>query len=142
MREKKTLILSTATLFIVPLQLMFSVFLLLRGHDEPGGGFIAGLVASGAIALYAFAFGAAATRQWLRLDPRDLLAAGLLMGLASTLPALFAGEALLTAAWWSLPLPGGDSVKLSTPLIFDIGVYCAVIGTIVTIVMGLLEAEE
>lgn len=142
MSESKTLILNTATLFIVPLQLMFSLFLLLRGHDEPGGGFIAGLVAAGAIALYAFAFGVEAARQWLRFDPRDLLAAGLLLGLGSTLPALIAGEPLLTAAWWSVPLPGGDSVKLSSPLIFDVGVYCAVIGTIVTIVMGLMEAEE
>ena len=52
-----SLIMRTAALVVLPLQLVFSVFLLLRGHDAPGGGFIGGLVASGALALYLYAFG-------------------------------------------------------------------------------------
>ncbi|MBE0485025.1 Na+/H+ antiporter subunit B [Marinobacter sp.] len=140
--KSNTMILHTAALLIMPLQLMFSIFLLLRGHDEPGGGFIGGLVAAGAFVLYAFAFGAEATRRILRVGPRDLLGAGLLLGLASTLPALFSGQPMLTAHWWDLPLPGGDYLKLSTPLIFDIGVYLAVLGTITSFVIGLMEAEE
>jgi len=140
--KSNTMILHSAALLIMPLQLMFSVFLLFRGHDEPGGGFIGGLVAAGAFVLYAFAFGAEATRRLLRVDPRDLLAAGLLFGLASTLPALLSGQAMLTAHWWEVPLPGGSYLKLSTPLIFDIGVYFAVLGTIMTFVIGLMEAEE
>lgn len=51
--KSNTVILHTAALAIMPLQLMFSVFLLLRGHDEPGGGFIGGLVAASAFVLYA-----------------------------------------------------------------------------------------
>lgn len=140
--KSNTMILHTAALLIMPLQLMFSIFLLFRGHDEPGGGFIGGLVAAGAFVLYAFAFGAEATRRILRVGPRDLLGAGLLLGLASTLPALFSGQPMLTAHWWDLPLPGGDYLKLSTPLIFDIGVYLAVLGTITSFVIGLMEAEE
>ncbi|MFO8142072.1 MAG: Na+/H+ antiporter subunit B [Marinobacter sp.] len=140
--KSNTMILHTAALLIMPLQLMFSVFLLFRGHDEPGGGFIGGLVAAGAFVLYAFAFGAEAARRILRVDPRDLLGAGLLLGLVSTLPALFSGQPMLTAHWWELPLPGGDYLKLSTPLIFDIGVYFAVLGTIMTFVIGLMESEE
>ncbi len=73
--KPNTLILHTAALAIMPLQLMFSVFLLLRGHDEPGGGFIGGLVAASAFVLYAFSFGAQATRKLLRVHPKDLLAA-------------------------------------------------------------------
>jgi len=140
--KSNTMILHTAALLIMPLQLMFSIFLLFRGHDEPGGGFIGGLVASGAFVLYAFAFGAEATRRILRVAPRDLLAAGLLMGLVSTLPAFFSGQPMLTAHWWEVPLPGGAYLKLSTPLIFDIGVYFAVLGTIMTFVVGLMESEE
>ena len=140
--KSNTMILHSAALLIMPLQLMFSVFLLFRGHDEPGGGFIGGLVAAGAFVLYAFAFGAVATRRTLRVDPRDLLAAGLLLGLVSTIPALLYGQPMLTAHWWDMPLPGGDYLKLSTPLIFDIGVYLAVLGTIMTFVVGLMEAEE
>jgi len=78
MNESNTLILRTATLFLMPLQLLFSVFLLLRGHDEPGGGFIAGLVASGAVVLFLFSYGVREARSLLRVDPRDFLAAGLL----------------------------------------------------------------
>lgn len=140
--KSNTMILHTAALLIMPLQLMFSIFLLFRGHDEPGGGFIGGLVAAGAFVLYAFAFGAEATRRILRVDPRDLLGAGLLLGLASTLPSLLSGQPMLTSHWWEVPLPGADYLKLSTPLIFDIGVYLAVLGTITTFVVGLMESEE
>ncbi|QSP94651.1 Na+/H+ antiporter subunit B [Marinobacter salinisoli] len=140
--NSNTLILHTAALAIMPLQLMFSVFLLLRGHDEPGGGFIGGLVAASAFVLYAFAFGARPTRRLMRVNPRDLLAAGLLFGLASTLPALLSGQPMLTAHWWQLPLPGEGYLKLSTVLIFDIGVYLAVLGTLMTFVIGLMESGE
>ncbi|AFP31841.1 Na+/H+ antiporter subunit B [Marinobacter sp. BSs20148] len=140
--KTNTLILHTAALFIMPLQLMFSLFLLLRGHDEPGGGFIGGLVAASAFVLYAFAFGSTATRRILRVDPRDLLSAGLLFALASTIPAFLAGQPMLTAHWWELPLPGDTYLKLSTVLIFDIGVYAAVLGTIMTFVISLMESEE
>ena len=140
--KTNTLILHTAALFIMPLQLMFSLFLLLRGHDEPGGGFIGGLVAASAFVLYAFAFGSTATRRILRVDPRDLLSAGLLFALASTIPAFLAGQSMLTAHWWELPLPGDTYLKLSTVLIFDIGVYAAVLGTIMTFVISLMESDE
>ncbi|PAV25787.1 Na(+)/H(+) antiporter subunit B [Tamilnaduibacter salinus] len=138
--KSNTLILRTAALAIMPLQLMFSVFLLLRGHDEPGGGFIGGLVAASAFVLYAFSFGVGSTRKLLRVSPKDLLAVGLLFGLASTIPSLLAGEAMLTALWWQLPLPGEGYLKLSTVLVFDIGVYLAVLGTLMTFVIGLMES--
>jgi multicomponent Na+:H+ antiporter subunit B len=140
--KTNTLILHTAALAIMPLQLMFSVFLLLRGHDEPGGGFIGGLVAASAFVLYAFAFGAESTRKLLRVSPRDILAAGLLFGLASTIPAFWTGQAMLSALWWEVPLPGEGYLKLSTVLIFDIGVYLAVLGTLMTFVISLMESEE
>ena len=140
--KTNTLILHTAALAIMPLQLMFSVFLLLRGHDEPGGGFIGGLVAASAFVLYAFAFGAESTRKLLRVSPRDILAAGLLFGLASTIPAFWTGQAMLSALWWEVPLPGEGYLKLSTVLIFDIGVYLAVLGTLMTFVISLMESDE
>jgi len=67
--KPNTLILHTAALAIMPLQLMFSVFLLLRGHDEPGGGFIGGLVAASAFVLYAFSFGAQASTPKISWQP-------------------------------------------------------------------------
>lgn len=139
--KSNTVILHTAALFLLPLQLLFSVFLLLRGHDEPGGGFIAGLVAAGAFVLYLFAHGVPSTRKLLRVDPHDLLGLGLLLGVFAALPALLFGEPFFTAQWGSFELVG-HKIKLSTVLVFDIGVYFAVLGTILTIVISLNEAEE
>ena len=142
MVKSGTLILNTAARLLMPLQLLFSVFLLLRGHDEPGGGFIAGLVASGAVVLFLFSYGVREARSLLRVDPRDLLAAGLLFGLASVFPAVLAGEPLMTAQWWYLPMPGGGTLKFSTPRIFDVGVYLTVVGAILTMVFALSQAES
>ncbi|GGY00321.1 Na(+)/H(+) antiporter subunit B [Litchfieldella qijiaojingensis] len=131
-----TLILSVAARLLMPLQLLFSVFLLLRGHDEPGGGFIAGLVAAGAFALYMFAYGTQATRAMLRVAPQDLIGMGLFLGVASTLPAWWHGQPFMTAQWWTIPLIG---FTFSTPLIFDIGVYLVVLGSVLTAVVGLMD---
>ena len=137
-----SLILSAAARLLLPLQLLFSIFMLLRGHDLPGGGFIAGLIAAGAFILYMFAYGPGPTRDLLRADPRSLAGIGLLLAAVSAIPAVFLGEAFFTAQWWPLDVPLIGEVKLSTPLIFDIGVYLTVLGAVLTIVMALTEAEE
>lgn len=140
MVKSGSIILNTAARILMPLQLLFSVFLLLRGHDEPGGGFIAGLVAAGAFTLYLLAFGVNATREVLRmLDPRDLIGLGLLLGMLSVVPAWFVGQPFLTAQWWDIP---GIDFKASTPLIFDIGVYLTVLGSVLTMVMTLMEVDK
>ena len=138
--EADSLILRTATLIVLPLQLVFSVFLLLRGHDEPGGGFIGGLVASGSLALYQYAFGVQALKRMVRVSPQDLLAVGLLLGLVATIPSAFLGQAFFTAQWLKISL-GDNLVKLSTVLIFDIGVYLTVIGTLLTMFTALAETQ-
>ena len=140
MVKSGTIILNTAARFLMPLQLMFSIFLLLRGHDEPWGGFIAGLVAAGAFTLYLFAFGVSATKEVLRMvDPRDLIGAGLLLGMISIVPAWSMGQPFLTAQWWTIPV---IDFKASTPLIFDVGVYFAVLGSVMGMVMALMEVDK
>ena len=82
-----SLILRTATRFLMPLLLLFALLLLFRGHNEPGGGFVGGLVVAGAFVLYAIAFGFDAGRRALLVDPSTLLGVGLLVALASGVPA-------------------------------------------------------
>ncbi len=142
MIEARSLILHTATRFLLPLQLLFSVFLLLRGHNEPGGGFIAGLVAAGAICLYLFAFDIERTRELIRFSPHDLFGVGLFLACLSGVPALLLGYPYFTALWWRPEFPFFGEVALSTPLLFDIGVYLTVIGSVLAIVLALAEAEE
>lgn len=134
-----SLILCTATRFLMPLLLMFSVFLMLRGHNEPGGGFSGGLVAAAAFALYAIGFGVPKTRVALRIDPRDFIGVGLLIALVSGLPSLFIKQPYLTGLWFYLP---GTKIKIGTPVFFDIGVYLVVLGIALTIILALAEAEE
>jgi len=140
--KSNTIILHTAALFLLPLQLLFSIFLLLRGHNDPGGGFIAGMVAASAFVLYLFAHGVRSTRRILRFAPRDLLGFGLLLGILSSVPAILNGKSFLTAQWWVIHINAETELALSTVLLFDIGVYFAVLGTILTIVISLSEIDH
>jgi multicomponent Na+:H+ antiporter subunit B len=132
-----SLILSTATRYLLPLLLLFSIFLLLRGHDEPGGGFVGGLVAAAALALHAIAYGVAMARRMLGIDPRALIGLGLLAAALSGLVSTAAGLPFLTGLWGrgTLPVLG----KVGTPLLFDVGVYLVVVGVVTTIVFALSE---
>jgi multicomponent Na+:H+ antiporter subunit B len=135
-----SLILSTAARYLLPLMLLFSVFLFLRGHNEPGGGFIGGLVAAAAFALYAFAFDVAHARRTLRIDPHVLVAAGLTLALTSGLLPLVFGKPFLTGLWLDAELPVIG--KAGTPLLFDLGVYLVVLGIMVMILFALAEKPE
>jgi multicomponent Na+:H+ antiporter subunit B len=138
----QSLILRTAGHFLLPLLLLFSLFLLFRGHNEPGGGFIAGLVAAAAVVLYLFSMDIASARRVLRVDPRSLLGGGMSLAVLSGVPGVFRGQPFFTAQWWELALPGAGKVKLSTVLLFDIGVYLVVVGAVLTIMLTLAEAED
>jgi len=134
-----SLILRTATRYLVPLMLLFSVFLLLRGHNLPGGGFIAGLVAAAAFALYALAYSVDEARHILLLDPHILIGSGLLLALLSGLFPLLDGREFLTGVWSNLFFPSFGDIAIGTPFFFDIGVYLVVIGVAVTILFRLAE---
>jgi multicomponent Na+:H+ antiporter subunit B len=134
-----SLILRTATRFLLPLLLLFSLFLLARGHNEPGGGFSGGLVAAAAFVLYRFAFGVEEVRRVLPLDTRALLGVGLLVAAGSGSLALLAGRPLMTGLWGQVPVPGFGDLDVGTPLLFDVGVYLAVVGVTLSIILPLAE---
>jgi len=86
-----SVILATAIRLLLPLMLLFSLFLLLRGHNEPGGGFVGGLVVAAAFALFTLAHGEKEGRRMLRVDPLRLVASGLLVALVSGLLPMLGG---------------------------------------------------
>jgi len=135
-----SLILRASTRLLVSLILMFSVYLLIRGHNAPGGGFSAALVSGTAFFLYAVAEGADSVRQALRFDTRNLIVIGMLLALASGLTGLAAGQPFLTGLWWTLTLGHDYEIVLGTPLFFDIGVYLTVLGSILTLILALEES--
>ena len=134
-----SIILSAMTRLLLPLMVMFSVFLLLRGHNSPGGGFAGGLVAAAAVVQYAIAYDAAAARRLLRLDPRTVAGAGLLLAAASAICSLLVGEPLMTSHWVTVHAGAFGELHLGTPLLFDAGVYLVVVGVTLTIVLSLAE---
>jgi multicomponent Na+:H+ antiporter subunit B len=123
----------------MPLLLLFAVFLLLRGHNQPGGGFVGGLVVAASFVLYAIAFGVDAARRALLVQPSRLLGTGLLVALVSGLPGPAIGRPFMTAIWTTVAA-GRAELDVGTPLVFDIGVFLAVIGVVLTIVFTLTEA--
>lgn len=135
---RQSLILRSATRFLLTLLMLFSLFLLFRGHNFPGGGFIGGLIGAGAFALYAIAFGPRATKRALRLQPCSLIAIGLAVALGSGLPSLLRGTPFLTSVWTDVHI-GRHTAHVGSPLIFDIGVYLVVIGVTLAITLALEE---
>jgi multicomponent Na+:H+ antiporter subunit B len=118
---------------------VLSVFLLLRGHNLPGGGFAGGLVAASAFVLHALATDFASARRMLWLDPRTIMGLGLLVATVSGLLAFFQGKPFLTGLWDKTPLPVVG--KLGTPLMFDSGVYLLVLGMTCLVVFSLGEDD-
>lgn len=133
----RSLILAATARFLLPVFLMFSVFLLVRGHHLPGGGFVGGLVAAAAFMLYAIAHSVAEARALLRVDSVSLLGIGLILSLGSGLLSLFVGASFMTGLWLAAPLPIVG--KLGSPLFFDIGVYLTVLGFTLTVLFTLAE---
>jgi len=127
----KSSVLQTATRYLLPILLMFSIFLLLRGHNYPGGGFVGGVVAAIAFVLHSFAYGTDRTMKILRYKPLSLIPIGLGVAAASMfMPVLF-GLPVMTGLWLDDLIPAAGSI--GTALFFDIGVYLVVIGTVLTI---------
>lgn len=137
----QTVIFRTIAPFLASLMVLFSIFVLLRGHNEPGGGFIGGLIAASAIAIYGIANGVAPVRRAIHFHPMSLSAFGLLLGGLAGIPSMFQSVPFLTGLW-IYPTLFGVEIPLSTPLVFDIGVYLVVVGSIGSIALALEEKER
>jgi multicomponent Na+:H+ antiporter subunit B len=127
-----TLIFRTIAPIITVVMLVFSVFVALRGHNDPGGGFIGGLIAASAIAIYGIAAGPAQVRRALKVDPLAVASFGVALAGLSGVLSLPYELPFLTGLWTDI---GG--VAISTPIVFDIGVYFTVFGTISAIALAL-----
>ena len=132
------LILRSASRLLLPLALLFSLYLLWRGHNEPGGGFIGGLVAAAGFAVHGLPRGRAALLATLRWPPVTIAATGLMLAVLAGLPALLGGTPFLTHQWqlWS------NGFVIGTTLLFDVGVYLAVIGAVSAFVSFYLDEGE
>ena len=129
--------LRTAADYLLPLLLLFSVFVLLRGHYLPGGGFVGGLIASIAFVLHSFAYSTRETKQLFRRDPFFLIPVGLSLTFISAILPAFAGQKFMSALWFAESLEVIGSV--GSALFFDVGVYVVVVGVVLTILFTISE---
>lgn len=127
-----SIILKTAAKYLLILILLFSLWILLRGHNTPGGGFIGGLVAAAAFSLHLIAYGARELKGLLLIELPIALGLGLVCMLGSGLIGLLYGNPFLTSVWFS-------TIKFGTPLLFDIGIYLIVVTSIVLVIYALEE---
>ncbi|MDJ0782256.1 MAG: MnhB domain-containing protein [Desulfosarcinaceae bacterium] len=134
-----TLILKVASRLMVGLILIFAIYLLLRGHHSPGGGFAAALVAGTGFVLYFIAEGTAPVRRTLRVHPASVAGLGLLTALTAGLLGPLSGRPFLTGLWLSAGNTALGAIELGTPLLFDVGVFLAVLGAILTVLLALEE---
>lgn len=136
-----SIILQTATRWLISLLLVVAVFAFARGHNEPGGGFIAGLGITAAVTLYGLAFGATHARALLRVHPRVLVSLGLLVAITSALAGVVFGDVFFDGLWTEVHPWGMEAIKLGTPILFDAGVALVVVGMGAGILLALLEDE-
>ncbi|WP_169972737.1 MnhB domain-containing protein [Tautonia rosea] len=127
-----SLIFREVTRAVYPAAIVFAIHLLIRGHDEPGGGFVAGLVLTMAVMLETLAFGAGAARRRYRLMLRPALGIGLAIALGSGLVPMIWGHPPFTFSQVKYTLPGDNELKLSGTLAFDVGVVLVIIGSMGT----------
>jgi multicomponent Na+:H+ antiporter subunit B len=136
----KTLIFRAAAPYLASLMFLYSLFVLLRGHNEPGGGFIGGLIAAAALAIYSIATGADDVRRAIRVHPMAIAGSGLLLAVLSGVPSVFLGVPYLTGLWPDLDLFGLGIIP-STPFFFDVGVYLVVLGALSSVALALSQEE-
>lgn len=135
-----TVILRVSAPLLLWVPMALSLYLLLRGHNNPGGGFVGGLVGASGLVFHAIARGHAAPLRVMRLPPVSWCGLGLLCAASSGLLAWLDPEAgYLTHRWWFPDI--GVTLPIGTALLFDVGVYLVVVGTITAMAFALVAED-
>ncbi|HVM09410.1 MAG TPA: MnhB domain-containing protein [Acidimicrobiales bacterium] len=142
MKVDRSVILGVSVGPLVHIALLFSVFLLFAGHNAPGGGFVGGLVAGAALILRFVDGGAKAVERTVAFAPQQVLGAGLLIALATGIAPWLSGGDFLESAKLSLDVPVIGTMKTTSALPFDIGVYLVVVGLMQFVLLTLGAEDE
>ena len=142
MNGNDSLILRTVATFLFFLINVFAIYLLLRGHNLPGGGFIGGLGSALSFILLCLAIGVERTQKVLRVDPLRIALSGAVVALLTSLLPVFFGEPFLRHFHLDFHAPFLGHVYLGTPLFFDIGVFLVVIGVSTKLIFVLIRSNS
>lgn len=136
MYKPNNLILRSTSSVIVFILLGFAFYLLLAGHNSPGGGFVGGLVSAAGLLLMYFAYGEKSVQKVLPINYMFLIPLGLCVATLTGLGSLLFNKPFLTQTFGSIHLPLFGEVEIATAMFFDIGVYLTVLGTTMTIILA------
>ncbi|WP_434986283.1 monovalent cation/H+ antiporter subunit A [Vreelandella zhaodongensis] len=136
-RQRYPLIFDVVAQIILPLALLVSVYIFLRGHNQPGGGFIAGLVTAVALLMQYMARGYEWTSSRLPISYPVVAALGLVIAVLTGLGSWLFGYPFLTSSFGYFDIPLIGKTELATALLFDIGVYLTVVGATLMILVNL-----
>lgn len=138
----ESFVLSRAGRRLFPFLLILSIWVLYRGHNLPGGGFIGGLLAAMAFILVGLGDSMDYARKKLRIRPTILMGIGLAVAVGSGFFAMIPGEPYMTGEWLpTFSLPGLGKIHLGTPTLFDVGVFLTVAGFVLHVTFSLAEMD-
>jgi multicomponent K+:H+ antiporter subunit A len=128
--DRHPMMMVVATRVMLPLALMVGAYIFLRGHNMPGGGFIAGLVVAIALIMQYMASGFAWAQLQMRVDYHAMIGAGVLIAAATGIAAMVMGYPFLTSAFDYFTLPVVGQFELASAMLFDAGVFLTVVGAV------------
>jgi len=135
--ERHSLLLSTVSQSLLPLAIMVSVYIFFRGHNLPGGGFIAGLITAVAIILQYIAQGVDWVKERMNVEYQRVVAIGLLIALFTGVASWAFGKPFLTSWFDYFDIPLLGEIELASAIAFDLGVYITVVGSTLLILASL-----
>jgi len=141
-QDSHPLILATLSRLLLPMALLISVFIFLRGHNLPGGGFIAGLITAVALILQYVASGVQWTQSRLPLNWHSMAGAGVLIAGCTGLGSWVFGKPFLTSTFGHFTIPLVGEIELASAMLFDLGVYLTVVGATLLILANLGELTQ
>lgn len=141
MYKPNDLILRTTSSLIIFIMLGFAVYLLLAGHNSPGGGFVGGLTTSAAIVLMYMAYGEKVVKKIIPINFQFFIPLGLLIATLTGLGALLFNVPFLTHTFGVFHIPFVGEIELATAMLFDLGVYFTVFGSMMTIILTIAEDQ-
>ncbi|MDT8388127.1 MAG: monovalent cation/H+ antiporter subunit A [Thiogranum sp.] len=143
-RDTHPAVMASLTRLLLPLALLVSIFILLRGHNLPGGGFIAGLITAVALIMQYLANGVTWTQSRLPANMHPVIGFGLLLAAATGLGSWLVGHPYLTSTFTYLDWPLVGKFEVASAMAFDVGVYLVVVGAtlLILIHLGLMHSAS